>query len=264
VIVYFGLGRMGLPMAGHAHRSGQTVVGYDPDPARRALFAQAGGTAVDDATAACTTANAIVVMVGAETEVERIIAGPGGVIDICRTGTLVLIVSTVSPNLVQKLAERAAASGIRIVDAPVCRAEMGAIKGQLLTFLAGPEADCKAAAELMQPYSADIQIVGTRPGAAQVAKTVNNMILWACAIANEEGLRLADKWQLDVEALRRALVTSSADNWCLRHWDQIDEMIWSIKDMDIACETAQRSDVAIPLADTVSRLVRTSTLLSHP
>lgn len=263
MILYMGLGRMGLPMATHALGAGQEVVGFDPSPDRRGMLAKAGGVAVADPAPAMTGAEAVVIMVGAQTQVEAIVAGEGGILQHCAPGTLVLVVSTVSPQFIAELGQRAAARGVRLVDAPVCRAEMGAIQGTLLTFLSGDPADCQAAAALMRPYSSDIEVVGTRLGAAQVAKTVNNMILWACAIANEEGLRLAGSWELDVAALRRALVTSSADNWCLRHWDRIGEMPWSIKDMDIALETARDTDVPVPLGEAVSRLVRASTVLSH-
>lgn len=263
MILYMGLGRMGLPMALHAMRAGQEVVGYDPSPERQAMFAREGGVVAPVVAEALERAKVVVVMVGSEEQVASIVLGPDGAAGRCVRGTLVLLVSTVSPDFIAGLQGALAAPGIRMVDAPVCRAEMGAIKGALLAFLAGDPDDCREAAEWMRPYSSDIEVVGTSLGAAQVAKTVNNMILWACATANEEGLRLAGKWQLDQEALRRALVTSSADNWCLRHWDKIADMPWSIKDMEIAVETARRSGVSLPLAEVVEGLVRTSPVLSH-
>jgi 3-hydroxyisobutyrate dehydrogenase len=263
MILYVGLGRMGLPIAIHALRAGQDVVGVDPSADRRAMLAAAGGTAVSNLAEVLPRAQAVVILVGAQSEVEAIIAGPGGLIERAPPAILVSVVSTVSPHFIAELGERAREKPLRLVDAPVCRGEMGAIEGKLLTFLSGEAADCREAAELMRPYSSDTEVVGTRLGAAQVAKTVNNMILWACAMANDEGLRLADSWQLDVCALRRALITSSADNWCLRHWDRIGQMPWSIKDMNIALEIADVTGVSIPLGRTVHELVRTTRVLSH-
>jgi 3-hydroxyisobutyrate dehydrogenase-like beta-hydroxyacid dehydrogenase len=260
MILYVGLGRMGLPMAIHAIHAGQHVVGVDPSPERRAMLTAEGGTAVADVTEVLARAEAVVIMVGSQSQVAGIV---GELMKGCAPGTLVIVVSTVSPHFIADLGKRAGEKSLRLVDAPVCRAEMGAIQGKLLAFLSGDATDCERAADLMRPYSSDIEIVGTRLGAAQVAKTVNNMILWACAIANEEGLRLAESWQLDVDALRRALVTSSADNWCLRNWDRIGQMPWSIKDMDIALEMASDSGVGIPLGEVVSKLVRTTSVLSH-
>lgn len=263
MILFMGLGRMGLPMAMHAHKAGQAVRGYDPSETRRDLFAAQGGTAVAEPSAALAEAGTVVVMAGSEAQVIDIVTGTEGVTLHCRPGTLVLIVSTVAPDGLARLGEAAAARGIRIVDAPVCRAEMGAVAGTLLAFLSGAEKDCGEAAALMRPYATDIEIVGTRLGAAQIAKTVNNMILWACAMANEEGLRLAASWDLDQVSLRRALVTSSANNWALEHWDRADQMPWSIKDMEIALSAARQAAVPVPLGQVVAGLVARSKVLTH-
>lgn len=174
-----------------------------------------------------------------------------------------MVISTVSPEFVYDLSRLAAQRGIRVVDAPVCRAEMGAVSGTLLAFLSGEKSACDEAAQLMRSFSADIENVGARPGAAQVAKTINNLILWACVVANDEGLRLAKKWQLDVDSLRRALITSSADNWSLRHWDRISEMRWSIKDMEIAIVTSDNAGISLPLSAKVAELVKVIPILSH-
>jgi 3-hydroxyisobutyrate dehydrogenase-like beta-hydroxyacid dehydrogenase len=258
-----GLGRMGLPMAGHMREAGLSVRGYDPHPDRMRLFAESGGEIVGDLAAAVRAANAVLVLVGSEKQVTDLFDGPAGLIGHARPGTLVLINSTVSPTFVNALGERAAAAEIRVVDAPVCRAEMGAISGTLLTLLSGAQDDCAEAQALVRPFSADIEYVGARLGAAQVAKTVNNMILWAAVTANYEGFMLAEKWGLDSVALRRALMTSSADNWSLRHWDRIGEMPWSLKDMEIALNTGRELDVAMPLSETVNEELRNLPLLTH-
>ncbi|MBS7700619.1 MULTISPECIES: NAD(P)-dependent oxidoreductase [unclassified Chelatococcus] len=258
-----GLGRMGLPMAGHMRKAGLSVKGYDPHPGRMHLLAQSGGEVVEDLATAIAAADAVLVMVGSEKQVTDLFDSPDGLIAHARPGTLVLVISTVSPKFVQALGARAAERGIRVVDAPVCRAEMGAIAGTLLTLLSGPPADCADAELLMRPFSADIEHVGERLGAAQVAKTVNNMILWAAVTANYEGFMLAEKWGLNIAALRRALTTSSADNWSLRHWDRVGEMPWSLKDMEIALATGEELGVAMPVSETVSEELRKLPLLSH-
>ncbi len=261
--LFLGLGRMGLPMAGHMRKAGFSVKGYDPFEERMRLFAETGGAVVDDLATAIAAANAVLIMVGSEKQVTDLFDGPSGLIANAHPGTLALIISTVSPKFVHALGERAAASGIRVVDAPVCRAEMGAISGTLLTLLSGPVSDCADAERLMRAFSADIYNVGDRLGAAQVAKTVNNMILWAAVTANSEGFQLAEKWGLDTAELRRALTTSSADNWSLRHWDRVGEMPWSLKDMEIALATGEELGVAMPLSERINEELRNLPLLTH-
>jgi 3-hydroxyisobutyrate dehydrogenase-like beta-hydroxyacid dehydrogenase len=49
------------------------------------------------------------------------------------------------------------------------------------------------------------EVVHTGPvGTAQVAKAVNNLIMWACLVADHEGLALAQSYGVDIDALRSA------------------------------------------------------------
>lgn len=254
---------MGLPMAKHALRAGLHVSGYDVADDRMAHFATAGGQAVTDLPASIGEAEAVMIMTGSQVQVDELVRGSKGILNVARPGTLVMVISTVSPEYVYDLSGAADERGIKLVDAPVCRAEMGAVAGTLLAFLSGEKSACDAAAAFMRPFCSDIKHVGSRPGAAQVAKTINNLILWACVVASDEGLRLAETWQLDLASLRQALITSSADNWSLRHWDHIAEMRWSIKDMEIATRTSADAGLELPLTAKVAELVRTIPLLSH-
>ena len=66
-------------------------------------------------------------------------------------------------------------------------------------------------------FASDIIHTGA-VGSAQVAKAANNLILWACLVADHEALALAQCHGLDVERLRRALGMSSAANDALAKW----------------------------------------------
>jgi 3-hydroxyisobutyrate dehydrogenase len=254
---------MGLPMAKHLLNAGMRVAGYDPDHERMAMLVEAGGLSSKNLSSSLREADAVMIMTGSEAQVADLFNRNEGIIACCRPKTLVLVISTVSPAFMKSLGEQTEKAQLRLIDAPVCRAEMGAISGTLLAFLAGDQNDCKEAADLIRPFSADIEYIGAHHGAAQIAKAVNNLILWACVAANYEGLKLAESWQLDVEALRRALMNSSAENWSLRHWDRIGQMPWSIKDMEIALATAETAGVELPLSEKVNELVRQIDVLSH-
>ena len=79
-------------------------------------------------------------------------------------------------------------------------------------------------------FSSDIVHVGG-VGSAQVAKAANNLVMWACVIANHEALALAKRFGVDVDRLREALLMSSADNYALRNWGA-NTMAWADDDMD--------------------------------
>jgi UDP-N-acetyl-D-mannosaminuronate dehydrogenase len=76
MLLFVGLGRMGLPMAQHALRAGLDVRGYDVTAERMALFEKAGGRTVTDLAVSFREADAIMIMAGshyrATTEEGRI------------------------------------------------------------------------------------------------------------------------------------------------------------------------------------------------
>jgi len=99
---------------------------------------------------------------------------------------------------------------------------------------------------VLASYSTDI--VHTGPvGTAQVAKAANNLVLWACLVADHEALALAKHYGADVEALRRALLISSCANGPLEKWGT-QTMAWAEDDMAIVAEMAAQAGIALPQA----------------
>ena len=84
-------------------------------------------------------------------------------------------------------------------------------------------------------------------GSAQVAKAVNNLIMWACLVADHEGLALAQRYGVDVEMLRQALGLSSAANAALEKWGT-QTMAWAEDDMAIVAEMAAECGLSLPQA----------------
>src|SRR4029077_16083846 len=94
-------------------------------------------------------------------------------------------------------------------------------------------------------------------GAGQVGKLVNNLILWACISANEEGLTLGKALGVDADMLRAALVDSSANNWALASRIEEQPMPWAEKDMSIVLKEADAARLSLPLCGVVKEVVKT-------
>jgi 3-hydroxyisobutyrate dehydrogenase-like beta-hydroxyacid dehydrogenase len=92
-------------------------------------------------------------------------------------------------------------------------------------------------------------------GAGQITKSINNMLLWSCMVANFESLTFAKKLGMDVPRLIEALGQGSGANWSLSRWGKSTGK-WAEKDMDVALELAQDAKVPMPLAGLVDQLVK--------
>ena len=86
---------------------------------------------------------------------------------------------------------------------------------------------------------------------------VNNLILWACISANDEGFKLAQKLGVEREALRTALLESSADNWSLETRPEEKPMPWAEKDMTIVLKEADAARLSLPLCGVIKEVIKT-------
>ncbi|HEY4316077.1 MAG TPA: NAD(P)-dependent oxidoreductase [Herbaspirillum sp.] len=249
-----GAGRMGMPIIGHLVRKGFKVLVCERNAARRADIEKTGA-AVVDLQAMGKQADAVLICVGYDKEVREILQAQDGLLKCGKKGLIVAVLSTVHPNTMKELAKEADAHGMHVVDATVCRGGRAADDGTLLSFVGGPEDVVERLKPVLAAYSSDIVRSGDI-GTAQVAKASNNLILWACLVANHEGLALAQRYDVNVEALRTALMTSSAANGALGNWGK-QSMAWAEDDMEIVSEMAAECGISLPQTGLVREICRT-------
>ena len=239
-----GAGRMGLPIIGHLVRSGYPVIVYDIDPAKKDAVADKGAafaSRIDEIAAQCTT---VLVCVGYEEQLDDIMLGEENMLKQLPEGALVAVLSTVSAAAMERLSAAAAPHGVDVVDAPVARGSWAADAGKLLSLLGGTEAAVAKFTPIADTYSADVVRIGGI-GAGQVGKAINNLILWACLVADHEGLALAQRFGVDIDNLRTALQMSSAANHALDNWGN-QTMAWAEDDMKIIQEMAVEAGIGLP------------------
>jgi 3-hydroxyisobutyrate dehydrogenase len=244
-----GAGRMGLPIVGHLVRKGFAVKVRDIDEGVRAAVEHAGAQWGD-----AERSEAVLVCVGYDDEVRSLLAPPGGLLPALARGTIVAVLSTVAPRTVQELAATAQRSGVDLLDATVARGGRAADAGTLLAFVGGEATIVERLRPVLAAFASDI--VHTGPiGTAQVAKAANNLVMWACLIADHEALALARRFGVDEAQLRETLQKSSADNYVLRHWGE-NTMAWADDDLGIVQEMAQAAGISLPQAGLNRELCR--------
>ena len=250
---YIGAGRMGLPMIGHVAARGFEVAVYDIDAAKRGAVEGCRARWEPDGAALAASSEAVLVCVGYDRELRALLA-PGGALALAPQGTIIAVLATVHPKTIVELAAAAAARGVHLVDSTVCRGGKAADEGTLLSFVGGEAAVVERLKPVLAAYSTDIVHTGAA-GTAQVAKAANNLVMWSCLIANHEALALAQRYGMDSEKLRTALLMSSADNYVLRNW-RVNTMAWAEDDMEIVQQMAAERGMALPQAGLNRELCR--------
>ena len=238
-----GAGRMGAPIIGHLVKKGFATRACDLNPAKEVLVTGHGALWLASPAALAAACEVILVCVGFDAEVRALLAADGPLRQ-AKPGSIVAILSTVRPQTVQSLAEQGA--GLHIVDSTVCRGGEAADLGSLLSFVGGPVDVVERLTPVLRAYSSDVVHTGG-VGTAQVAKAANNLVLWACLVANHEALALAQTYGMDIEVLRKALMMSSAENHALEVWGK-QTMAWADDDMAIVQEMAAKAGLSLPQA----------------
>jgi 3-hydroxyisobutyrate dehydrogenase-like beta-hydroxyacid dehydrogenase len=248
-----GLGAMGIQFARHMLRKGFDVAGYDID-ADAVRRAQNDGIKHRASPAEIGKhAEIVVVMVATDAQVDDVVER-SGLFDTLAPGSVICIASSVAPETCRRLAALAAAKNIGVLDTPVVLGQEAADNGTCTVYVGGEERWLLRAKPVLESFGRDIIHLG-EVGSGQIAKMINNMLLWATMVANFESLTLAKQLGMDVSRLAAALGKGSGANWSLSRWGKSTGK-WAEKDMDHALELAQAAKVPMPLSGLVDQLVK--------
>ncbi|MFE6489674.1 NAD(P)-dependent oxidoreductase, partial [Streptomyces sp. NPDC057757] len=140
-IAFVGLGIMGKPMAVNLVKAGHHVTGFDLSPASIDTVIAAGGHGAASIADAVKDAEVVITMVPADPHVEAVILGEGGVLENVQAGTLVIDMSSITPQTSIKVGKAAREKGVRTLDAPVSGGEAGAVEAVLSIMVGGEAAD---------------------------------------------------------------------------------------------------------------------------
>lgn len=248
-----GLGAMGHQFARHMIAKGYAVAGYDVSAECRAKAAAIGVTLAADAAGVGRASDVVVIMVATDAQVESVI-GQEGLLAAMKPGAVICVASSVDPNTARALETQCAAKGVGLLDTPVVLGQEAANNGTCTCFVGGDEQVFEKARPVLACFSANVLHLGAS-GSGQIAKMINNILLWSCISANYEALTFAKKLGADVPKLIEALKHSSGANWSLARWGKSTGK-WAEKDMDVALELAQSVKLPMPLAAHVDQLMK--------
>ena len=248
-----GLGAMGYQMARHMVNKGFAVAGYDVAPVAAQRAMDAGVNVVAGPAEVGVAAEVVIVMVATDAQVEDVVLR-SGLLERLAPGAVICVASSTSPETARELEAVCAKRGIGLLDTPVVLGQEAADTGTLTVFCGGEEAAFNKARPALSAFGANVMHVGLC-GTGQLTKTANNMLLWACMVANYEVLSFARKMGADVPKLIAALEHSSGANWSLARWGRSTGK-WAEKDLDVALELAQEAKMPVPLSALVDQLMK--------
>ena len=261
-IGFVGLGRMGSRMAKRLVDS-FSVFGTDKALSLRQSAESNGIRWVDDSMSLASNCRHVFIVAGSESDVTEIIFGERGLVRGIDSETTIVVCATVRPSYMRALAERLSQNSyIELLDCPIARGEAAADTGQLLLFVGGDRQLLDSLTPILSYLGSDIEFLGPI-GAGQVAKAVNNYLLWACLTASMEGLDFGERMGVDRERMRAALEKSSGANWAMSTRADDRPALWAEKDMALFLSEADRLRFSVPIAGQVREAIKLFKLDRH-
>ncbi len=256
MIGFVGLGRMGRPMASNLVRKGFRLAVHDINREAVAALELLQAKGVASVAEAARDSEIVVTMLPNSAVVEEVVAGEGGVLQQAKPGTLIMDMSTVSPETTDALAAKAKAKGMAFVDAPVGRLAAHADRGESLFMVGAAPADFERVKPLLEAMGNTIYHCGP-VGAGIRTKLVNNLLAVASCQLNAEALALSQRFGLDLERTLDVLYGTTAVNGQLKvNWpakvlkgDTVPGFAIDLahKDLSLIVEAANAARVPMPM-----------------
>jgi 2-hydroxy-3-oxopropionate reductase len=259
---FIGLGTMGLPMARNLLKDGFEVTVFNRTTSKSEKIRKDGAT-VANSPKDVAAGNAIIVTIVSDTpDVESVVLGRDGIVDGIKPGSIVIDMSTISPQATRRMALRLREKGCQMLDAPVSGGEQGAIDATLSIMVGGEAETIERCMSVLKAMGKTIVHVGPN-GMGQTVKLMNQILVAGTLNAVVEALIFAKKQNVDLEKAIDAVKGGAAGSWQLANLGQ--RMIkrdfrpgFKVrlikKDLKLAMEAAAEYGTPLPVTSLVQQM----------
>lgn len=210
------MGIMGRPMAKHLVKAGYDVTVYNRTASRCEEVVAEGAQQAATPRECAEGKDVIITIVTDSPDVEAVLFGDDGAIAGAKEGSVVIDMSTISPDVTKEIAQKLTDKGIGFLDAPVSGGDIGAQKGTLTIMVGGETSTFEAVKDVFEPMGSRITHLGPA-GSGQSTKACNQILCAVNMVGVCEAILLAKKSGLDLELMHRVVTGGAANSWALEN-----------------------------------------------
>ena len=250
---YIGLGIMGKSMAANILKAGIPLVVYNRTTSKADELVASGAKLATSPKDLASQVDVVMTNLPDSPDVIEMLFGEPAVAANMRPGSVFIDNSTIKPAAAVDIAKRLSDIGISALDAPVSGGDIGAKNGTLTVMVGGEE----AALEKCRPDAVGKKLthIGA-PGAGQVAKAANQIMVAAQMVALGEMLVFSEKCGVDATKVIEATKGGAAQCWTLDvkpprlfagNREPGFKSAMQLKDLNIVCQSSQDYGVPLPM-----------------
>jgi 3-hydroxyisobutyrate dehydrogenase-like beta-hydroxyacid dehydrogenase len=201
---FIGLGNMGSRIAQRLLSHGYQLSVYDRDLGKVEAIAAQGAAIAKNILELARTSDVLLSCLTNDEAVRSVYTAPEGVFAGARPGTVVLEMSTISPESSRELHRLGARGGVEVLDVAISGSTPAAEEGLLTLLIGGNREVFRAAKPLFQAVAKKCFLLGDS-GSGTAMKLVVNTLLGVGMQAIAEAVVLGEKAGLDRERLLEVL-----------------------------------------------------------
>jgi 3-hydroxyisobutyrate dehydrogenase len=211
---FIGLGSQGAPMARRIIDAGYPVTLWARRDASLEPFAGTPAKVAGSPADLAADSDLVGVCVVNDADVEQVLTGDSGVLAGLGTGGVIAVHSTVHPDTCRRLADQAAAGGVRLIDAPVSGGGPAAAEGRLLVMAGGDPETVEYCRPVFATYGDPVVHLGPL-GSGELTKLLNNVLFTANLATAASALTLGQAFGIDPRSLADVMSHGSASSFAL-------------------------------------------------
>jgi 2-hydroxy-3-oxopropionate reductase len=259
---YIGLGLMGKSIARNILKAGFPLVAHNRSRSAVDELVAEGATAAFSPREVAAQVDVVFTNLPDTPDVERVVLSQDGIIEGAHDGLIYVDNSTIKPASARMIAEKLAAKNVFALDAPVSGGDIGARNGTLTIMVGGSASALEKVMPVFQAMGKTVTHVGD-PGAGQVAKAANQIMVAAQMVAMGELLVFSKKAGVDPKKVVDAIKAGAAQCWTLdvkppRLFDGNRtpgfKAYMQLKDLKIILDTAREYDIPVSGTEENTRL----------
>jgi 3-hydroxyisobutyrate dehydrogenase len=254
---FIGTGVMGRHMAAHLMDAGYPMYVHNRTKSKADPLVQRGATWADTPADLAPRCDVIFTIVGFPDDVEEVYLAEAGLVANVDPGTILVDMTTSTPELAERIAAQAERRNCSALDAPVSGGDTGAREGTLSIMAGGAGETFEKVLPLLEHMGGNIVHQGPA-GAGQHCKMCNQITIAANMLGVCEAMAYARKAGLDPKTVLASISKGAAGSWSLANlaprmlegnYQPGFYVKHFIKDMSIASESADAMNLPTPGLD---------------
>jgi 3-hydroxyisobutyrate dehydrogenase-like beta-hydroxyacid dehydrogenase len=270
-IGFVGLGMMGSRMVKRLLDAGHHVIGFNRTVSKTESLVQQGMQLAATPIEVALAADVILTNVSDDYSLNMVTEGSDGVLAGLSAGKVYIVMSTVSPALIQDLYKQVEAVGAHLLDAPVSGSKLTLEQGKLTIMVGGDETIYQRVKPILEVIGPTVLYIG-ESGQAMALKIAINMSIATQIVTFIEGVLLAERYGVSrkraVEVMLNTAIASPALKYRGPFVAEMPEEAWfdvsmMQKDLSLALDLSRELDVSLPTTSIANDLLSEARRLGY-